>query len=871
MTRQEQRITLVLICLGPFCASFAGVAWGLYTKISAFAAVLALPGAFAGHAFWLLWLLRCCGVQQQPTGDMLPTKYRTVLYLDVFGWLFGRLDKKTSTRNEDAVRGYYQQAYAQSKEQLQKDIALWESEQVQHMVGEEDRARIDAFANRFRAAVGEDSAVSAGTPPNTASVHQPPEPPPPPSRWLKLRGFADTGVEMPYFYNTESSEIKHLEGCNGSSSSTSPVAPLQPLSLSFTEERVTSFCELGNEGPCNTRDRPSSTAAPTSLLCCDAPPAASVPTRLHAKGPSSGYHRQANTDTVRNEEATLPASDVAARRAALRRSMSCRQPFRNGKLPPLRPEDIESIHLDTEWGRHFSNFDEKLNEMRRLGYDPEENRTLKGVGPASAVPDVPPDAFEPSSFYPPDTHHLEEETGGEDEFVTGHGTTKPGQTPWRMFKSATLVLVACWIISGIVSLPGVEDFLGLHTVPLPQMMAELLGQAHRKSEAKREREQQGMAASNMQDGGQGLSNGVIDALLGGEPINVQWPRHYSFMPRVLGCDSSGTRLVVADDFGIYSGQLSRESPPSGAAQPAVDFQSFLPSQPNVASQPVVQTAPLEPQQQQALTAQFRREAPCTVLEGQTLKDIGLLCSGDSACHVLVLHAHGRRLAECPLGSGVGALRGVAGLQKNTYQGDAVGGHSLDSSVAIRNAVGLAAPLKQRGVRPSTMWEISGAWLNATKERVESVAVDSACGNEKSFMLDSPGCIVVGTTSGRIVQLRQHISELNQLVPEWAMGQRTRKVDQGSLHVLTGGYVIALRPGLGSIQALNAWDGDQVGEWQLPSGVEWIAVAGGGDNLYVLGRQGKRQAAALWRFPLPAELKQRHARAEGPPLDRSQEM
>jgi len=170
-----------------------------------------------------------------------------------------------------------------------------------------------------------------------------------------------------------------------------------------------------------------------------------------------------------------------------------------------------------------------------------------------------------------------------------------------------------------------------------------------------------------------------------------------------------------------------------------------------------------------------------------------------------------------------------------------------------------------------MWEISGGWLNATKERVESVAVDSACGNKKPFMLDSPGCIVVGTTSGRIVQLRRHVSELNQLVPEWAMGQRTRKVDQGSLHVLTGGFVMALRPGLGSIQALDAWDGDQVGEWQLPSGVEWIAIAGGGDNLYVLGRQGKRQAAALWRFPLPADLKQRHAGAEGPHLERGQEM
>merc|ERR1712012_141757 len=204
---------------------------------------------------------------------------------------------------------------------------------------------------------------------------------------------------------------------------------------------------------------------------------------------------------------------------------------------------------------------------------------------------------------------------------TGHGTVRPGQTPWMMFKSATYVLVACWTISGAVSLPGAEDFLGLHTVPLPQMMAKLLGQAHRNSARKHEREQGGIATSNMQDGGQGMSNGMsqnIDALLGGEPISVQWPRHYSFMPRVLGCDSSGTRLVVADDFGIYSGQLNRESPLKGAAQPAVDFQSFLPSRPKGPSQSVVQAPTLEPQHQQVLTAHFRREAPCTVLEGQAL-------------------------------------------------------------------------------------------------------------------------------------------------------------------------------------------------------------------------------------------------------------
>eukprot|EP00971_Amphidinium_carterae_P102168 2022346-Amphidinium_carterae.1 len=37
--------------------------------------------------------------------------------------------------------------------------------------------------------------------------------------------------------------------------------------------------------------------------------------------------------------------------------------------------------------------------------------------------------------------------------------------------------------------------------------------------------------------------------------------------------------------------------------------------------------------------------PCTAFEGQTLKDIGVVCSKDTAnCRVLVLHGHGQSLS-----------------------------------------------------------------------------------------------------------------------------------------------------------------------------------------------------------------------------------
>mmetsp|Transcript_16479 Transcript_16479/g.51589 ORF Transcript_16479/g.51589 Transcript_16479/m.51589 type:complete len:109 (-) Transcript_16479:47-373(-) len=96
-----------------------------------------------------------------------------------------------------------------------------------------------------------------------------------------------------------------------------------------------------------------------------------------------------------------------------------------------------------------------------------------------------------------------------------------------------------------------------------------------------------------------------------------------------------------------------------------------------------------------------------------------------------------------------------------------------------------------------------------------------------------------------------------------MGRRSKKVGQGSLHVLTGGFVISLRPGLGTMQALDGWEGSEVGEWRLPPGIEWCAVCGGGADLYVLGRQGPRREAALWRFAMPPELQAQRRKPSEP--------
>merc|ERR1712232_1399696 len=112
-----------------------------------------------------------------------------------------------------------------------------------------------------------------------------------------------------------------------------------------------------------------------------------------------------------------------------------------------------------------------------------------------------------------------------------------------------------------------------------------------------------------------------------------------------------------------------------------------------------------------------------------------------------------------------------------------------------------------------------------KEHVESLAVDNEC-RTSEFLPDEPGCVVVGTTKGRVVQLRRHVTEENQLVPEWTMKDRKNKISQGSLHVFPGGFVMSLRTSKGSVQALSSKEGNVIGEWQLPHNkeVEWMTIS-----------------------------------------------
>lgn len=303
-------------------------------------------------------------------------------------------------------------------------------------------------------------------------------------------------------------------------------------------------------------------------------------------------------------------------------------------------------------------------------------------------------------------------------------------------------------------------------------------------------------------------------LTGGVKLRTSWPSHAGFFPRALSVDSLG-ELIVADDIGLFaaSSDTSLVFPPSkdGAAGTAV------PSSLN-----------------------FHVVSLCRGLEGQALRDVSIVCMEGSTvdCKVFILIASGPTIMECPL---------------PFHRHDS--GHLLnDNRMEDAN------------------WSISNTWLyKQHDEEVASLAIDDDCvaRTPGSHRL---GCIVVGTSAtnkkdgyGRIVQLKSHIGHAHKLVPNRSIHVRNSWVSPGALHVTDTGYILALstkqdlkeqRRTETTMEAFHNDTGKLKATWLLPGDVDWLTLSGGSHFLLILALRQKPWGFELWRFPLPAELREK---------------
>lgn len=86
LSSMELRLAQLLLAIGPFFSTIAAHLWWDYATWSA---EFLIPIAFLAHGSYLMLVAALCRVRVQGNGALLPVAFRSVLYLDVFGWLQG--------------------------------------------------------------------------------------------------------------------------------------------------------------------------------------------------------------------------------------------------------------------------------------------------------------------------------------------------------------------------------------------------------------------------------------------------------------------------------------------------------------------------------------------------------------------------------------------------------------------------------------------------------------------------------------------------------------------------------------------------------------------------------------------------------------
>mmetsp|Transcript_97453 Transcript_97453/g.271081 ORF Transcript_97453/g.271081 Transcript_97453/m.271081 type:complete len:889 (-) Transcript_97453:334-3000(-) len=214
--------------------------------------------------------------------------------------------------------------------------------------------------------------------------------------------------------------------------------------------------------------------------------------------------------------------------------------------------------------------------------------------------------FEPTTFVP---REKDSEQGPEDGASSVRAHARPGFVPWRLFCSATVLLIALWWISGVFVL---LTSCGIDVLKVAPLLREAESHEH------------GHAAL--------VQLASPQHLTGGELISTSWPS-LRIQPRSLSCsDDSSPMVVSASHFGIFTAEIG-----DGARQDSVKFEP----------------APA-----------------CESIEGESLQDVTLSCGkaqSGGICRAFVLHRQGERLSTCRTSNAVQAQTPARNMSEETLQ------------------------------------------------------------------------------------------------------------------------------------------------------------------------------------------------------------
>eukprot|EP00930_Biecheleria_cincta_P087527 TRINITY_DN7674_c0_g3_i1.p1 TRINITY_DN7674_c0_g3~~TRINITY_DN7674_c0_g3_i1.p1 ORF type:complete len:911 (+),score=164.67 TRINITY_DN7674_c0_g3_i1:121-2853(+) len=424
---------------------------------------------------------------------------------------------------------------------------------------------------------------------------------------------------------------------------------------------------------------------------------------------------------------------------------------------------------------------------------PKPTRPERMPGAAKSPPEsmASNEMFAPSSFVP-----REQEGERELNVHEVQPYIRPGFVPWRIFCSATTLLLVLWWLSGVLILLEASGWSALR---VPQLLREPeeLGSEPKHVSSAHNTEKHKMHRRSF------LQGGSATQLLG-KRIDTQWPHLAGSMPRRLACgmDAEGkTSLVAASRFGLFLSQLD----------PAMEGNQGSASSPNA-------------------SAVFQHAPPCDDLDGEAVQDVSLLCAGkDGQCQALVLHRQGQRLAAC----------GLSAVQKPGL----TGGH--DPLPALMSL--------------SDGWLGEGdAASNRPQEEVASIVFTERCsgaGQGKcAFAETTNGRLVelqAGLSSNRSDAAGPDWYPTRTLMADTSSDAR----GGGTLHLVGNRYIGILANYGTELRAVDPRSpGGLVGRWPLPSQKRWVSLCSSAGNLFLLSDGSVLEPPQLYRFPLPASLR-----------------
>lgn len=482
--------------------------------------------------------------------------------------------------------------------------------------------------------------------------------------------------------------------------------------------------------------------------------------------------------------------------------------FGQASPTPLRPEDVD-LHLfgrgDPGGRKHAHEYAYQefvtTDICDHVGWKGANNKTLPGVGVPGITPTVESagKSFEGVTYIPGVSRLPPNDRDR-------HG---PVELPRLLVLQGSWLFVLLWFAGSTWSVAVILQVPSIKDAELPESVSFAGGRVHEALKG-------------------GFPNAVkYDSLHAERRIHIDWP-NARFQPWGVSVDSSGKHFAISDEFEFFGASLTKSN-----------GELFLRS--------------------------FRIAPLCLATEGEAVRDIAVACHQDNegsdsvipairsrkVCKAFVLHARGRKLAECEIifssGSAATAFPGTLASQNmSTYSG-----RYLQDQAQLRS------------------WDISPKWLRKQgddlQEEVISAAVDADCFRHNADDIGAGWpCIVVGTSLERIIRLRTHLQDKRVLVPSdvlWnVVSSRLKTPTQevwgtSMLQTLPNGNLVSLCNSRRSVHAINMTSRQVVGRWMLPHHFRrrWIALAGGDSKLFLTSQDDDGSDAQIWEFQAPGQL------------------